>query len=140
MSDGKKKVHRFLGDTDTILMENLFVYHPATNEEYYLLENDPAFQIPDDTMYYEASLDNSGKYVVVKWDMGKSNTFVVIDYQERKGVARYSGAYRDICLMGDEVWLSTPDGIQRLPFPLIQEIQPYRYVFWGEQGSGFRKT
>lgn len=139
LSEGEKSAKCFLGNTDTILTYDLFVYSPGTNEQYYLLENDPQFRIPTGTMFSEAAIDDSGKYVIVKWNAGRTHTCVIVDYQARKGVARYSGEYVDICLVGNEVWLSTPDGIQRLPFPLIQEIQPDRYVFWGGHGDGFRE-
>ena len=122
--DGRRISSFFLGDTETILTNDLHVFHRKTQKMYYLLENDINTHLPRSPLQY--GIDLSGKYVTLMYD----NENVVIDWQRRKVVARYAGQGTQGCLIGNHFWISSENGIQRKPFPLMEEALPQKYVFW----------
>ncbi len=90
-----------------------------------MLENDPNWTKPGlgPSMCW---FDESRQYLSLMYD----NVNVVIDWHERKMVARYAGKHMKGCLINDEYWISSEDGIRRVPFPLIEDIPPRKLTTW----------
>ena len=63
--------------------------------------------------------DAAGKYIIIS-DL---NVNVVIDMPARKMIARYVGSILG-CIVEDEFWIWNPSGIQRKPFPIIEDLPP----------------
>lgn len=121
----KQISHCFLDDADTIITNDLHVYRPSTGESYYLLENTPLWQPPENKHVF-CRLDYSKKYIVVQF----CNANAVIDYAKRELVACYASGYRIGCIVEDEFWIGSENGVQRKPFPMIENIPDKKAVFW----------
>ena len=67
------------------------------------------------------------KYLCVMYD----NVNVVVDWETGKMVARYVGHFKKGCLMDNEYWIFSDEGLRRMPFPLIEDIPPRKPTFWG---------
>lgn len=115
----------FLDSPDLILTEDLYVYSPKTKEKFFLLENDPDWTKPGLGMP-TCWFDESKQYLSIMYD----NVNVVVDWYERRMVARYAGKTRKGCIINDEYWISSEEGIRRVPFPLIEDIPPRKLTTW----------
>jgi WD40 repeat protein len=110
---------RFFGDTETILTGDLCVYKTKTGEKYSLAENSPDWKLPD-TNPCRLWLDEAGRYLYLLYFRAN----VVIDIQERKVVAQYAAEYKRGCLIDGEYWISNEVGIEKKPFPIIEDLPP----------------
>lgn len=113
---GGRIAEYFLGDTGYILTNDLHVYDPETAESIYLLENEPSWK---PTAYRPSGcwIDESRHLVFLMY----TDTNVVIDWEAKKVVALYKGPFVKGCLIGNEYWISSGNGIRRLPFPMVEE-------------------
>ena len=124
-SHWKAKAKYFLDGMEFILTDDLHVLEHKTGKLYDLLENDPnreeMRQIPSDCW-----LDQSKRYISLLYETAN----VIVDWHARKVVARYASTFTRGCLIDQEYWVCTDEGIQRKPFPAFEEIPPQKYVFW----------
>lgn len=117
----------FLDSTEMILTKDLFVYIPKSGEQYYLLENDNDRKAPEYGML-EGWFDSNKEYLSISYD----NCNVVVDWKERKAVARYVSNFLQGCLINDEYWICTDGRIRRVAFPLIEDLPPRKLSTWGK--------
>lgn len=118
---GQRIARFFLGNTSRILTNDLYVYEPENGDGYFLLENDPQWVHPGVHEFVTPShcwFEENGRYLFLTYD----NVHVAIDWKKRKMVARYAGNLCRGKLMGNEYWMSTGDGVRRVPFPAIEDI------------------
>ena len=111
----------FLGNSETILTYDLHVYYPKTGLYEDLLENEHRFLMPQGT-FGNAWLDGSGRYIILRYPTAN----IIIDWSLRKVVACYAADFCEGCLVGNEFWISSNNGIVRKPFPLIEQIPSAR--------------
>ena len=121
---GKQIVEQYLGNTDTVITNDLFVFTPQVGKGYYLLENEVLPQLPK-WEPVNIRLDHSGQFVVLMYP----TVNIIVDREARRVVARYAGDFTKGCLVGNEFWISTKNGIVRKSFPLMEEIPPKRSAF-----------
>lgn len=115
----------FLENTNSIMMYDLTLLNSQTGEQYNILENEPS----DYTPYFRLSqcwLDHARKYIFLK----DNTANLVVDWQKRKIVARYAVQFAKGCLIGDEYWVPTKNGILKKPFPIFEEIPPQKLFSW----------
>lgn len=122
--NGERIAKRYLGNTDTVITNDLYVYHIKTGDGYYLLENDMDTPMPA-LKPHDCCIDESGRYIILEY----STVNIVVDWNARKVVSYYAGDFTKGCLVGDEFWVSTKNGIVRKPFPLMEEIPPERPIY-----------
>lgn len=111
----------FLHNTGQILTSDLCIFSPLTQKNIYLLENEADLSRlpkipPHGPIVYVT--DESGKYLtldLVDYD-------VIVDIETRKIVGLYHAKYVSGCIVGNEYWISLDSGVDRKPFPLIEEI------------------
>ena len=115
----------FLGDIDTILTQDLYVYTPSSGQLCDLIENRSVWnQTGQKPIDYR--IDRKRQYLTLL-----CNTVnVIIDMNARKLVARYAAQYRFGCIVGNEFWVCTDQGVLRKPFPLIEEMPPFKFPLW----------
>lgn len=109
----------FFGDLETILTEDLCVYKTKSGEKYSLTENSPDWKPPmglPGVFWF----DDTGRYLHILYLQAN----VVIDMQERKVVAQYAAEYKRGCLIDGEYWISNEVGIEKKPFPIIEDLPP----------------
>ena len=114
---GARIAKYFLGDTGYILTNDLFMYNPKTAKGFHLLENESTWSPPA----YRPSgcwTDDSRHLVFLMY----ANVNVALDWDARKIVALYRGSFAKGHLVGDEYWISSDNGIRKLPFPLIEHV------------------
>lgn len=122
-------------DTDGryILCEDYSVIDMKTMQSFSLLENDPDWVTaygPLDCVY----VPDRG-LLIAYHSMEDGN--VVIDCKARKRVAQYAhstnlevyAGYAG-CLIGDEYWIGTEEGIVRKPFPIFEEMPEEGFPGW----------
>lgn len=117
----RRSVMNFFGSPDRVLTSDLRIFTPATGEDVDLLENESEHTLPQEHPN-RCWLDHTGRYLCVRYMEGN----VVIDTQERKIAATYAAKYKEGCLIGNEYWLGTDNGVVRKPFPAFEEIPPYK--------------
>lgn len=113
----RKSVLNFFGSTDRVLTDDLHIYTPATGEDIHLLENETGHALPQDLPGH-CWMDHTGRYLCIRYDRGN----VIIDTQERKIAATYAAKFKQGCLIGNEYWLGTENGVVHKPFPAFEEI------------------
>ena len=115
----------FLCNTETILTNDLQVYQINSGKTDRLLLDDETAQlltIPPSNLI----ISTDKKYILLKCEQMD----IIVDADTRKMVARYATNSYHGCLIGNEYWVCTKEGVQRKPFPLIEPIPPKKYVFW----------
>lgn len=122
---GKQIVEQYLGNTDTVITNDLFVFTPQVGKGYYLLENEASPQFPE-LEPINVCLDYSGHFIVLMYN----TVNIVVDWKARKTVACYAAEYTKGCVVDDQFWVSSKNGILRKPFPIMEEIPRQKYVFW----------
>lgn len=123
--EGAKNAKRFFENSDNVLTNDLQVYEPATGSTYRLLENDQNWVAPGRS-FSDYWIDQSKRYITLKY----IPVNVVVDRHARQMIARYAGRYTRGCIVGEEYWISSDEGIRRLPFPLIEAVPKAKPVFW----------
>lgn len=119
-------------DGNYILCKDYSVIDMTTMQSFDLLENDsgwrPKFPCGDCVYIPEK------KILIAYHTMCDGN--VVIDCKARKRIAQYapadltSGAGFAGCLIGDEYWIGTNEGIVRKPFPMFEEMADKASPYW----------
>ena len=122
---GSQISYAFWESTETVLTNDLHIFHHATGEMQDLLENEDGWS-PPAVAPSSFSIDHSGQFLVLMYS--KSN--VIIDLNKRRVIAQYAGDYTRGCIVDDEFWISSDSGILRKSFPLMEEIPEMKYVFW----------
>lgn len=117
--------HTFFGDTETIITNDLYVYKPGAQESYYLIENSPEWVQPDRAPF-SIRWHEDNNYLTLCYNRGN----VVVDIKGRKVVAQYAAERKIGCLINGEYWVGAEQGVQRKPFPLMEEIPPDKHIFW----------
>ena len=115
--NGKRIARQFLGDTECVITNDLYVYNPKTGVGYYLLENDSAIHLPE-LEPVNCCIDYSGQYIVLMYN----TVNIVVDWNARKAVACYVADYTKGCIVGNQFWVSSKNGILQKPFPSMEEI------------------
>ncbi len=115
----------FLGDTETVLTNDLHIYKPATNEIYNLLERETEWERPLRAPS-SIQLSEDGKFLVLCYPTMN----VVVDMIDRKIIARYATDNSCGCLVNDKFWVYDESGVVKKPFPLIEQIPQCKYRFW----------
>lgn len=120
-------------DGQYILCEDYTVVDMTTMHEFNLLENDSDWVTaygPLDCVY----IADRG-LLIGYHDLEEGN--VVIDCKARKRVAQYVSAKNDDekagfagCLVGDEYWIGTEEGIVKKIFPIFEEMPEIRFPGW----------
>lgn len=115
----------FANASHSILTKNLRIIEMPTAEKYSLLENNATWKQPGLGPHsFWFTVD--GKYICIAYD----NANVIIDLQTRKIVAQYPGYFFRGCLIGDEYWVPTGEGVVRKRFPLIENIPPRKLSYF----------
>lgn len=115
-----------------ILCEDYSVIDMTTMQSFNLLENDSKW-IPENGCLDCEYLPDRGLLLAYH---GIYDGNVVIDCKARKRVAQYAPTEIGVragfagCLIGDEYWIGTADGIVRKPFPLFEEIPEKVSPWW----------
>lgn len=104
---------RFLNDTNTILTNDLCIYHVNTKEIERLINED---EIPESNFFSFRSVED--KYLIITY----SDSNIVIERDSKKIIARYFAELTHGCVVGDQFWICCDGGIQRKPFPLIEGV------------------
>lgn len=115
----------FLNGIETILSKDLYIIEPSSAKKSFLLQNATEWEQPGlgpSACWFEGN----GQYLTLMYN----NCNVIIDLSKREVVARYGGAFTKGCLINGEYWISSDTGIQRKPFPLIEELPPRKLVSW----------
>ena len=120
----------FLGDTETVLTNNLQVYCPKNGDMYTLIKKEDKKKIPANAPFDWKTTPNK-QYIILIYD----EMNVVVDIKTRSIVARYRTDFYHGCLIGDCFWVSSNDGIIKKPFPLIEDIPQKTYDFWNPWAS-----
>jgi len=107
----------FFGSADRMVTSSLHIFTPATGEVLSLLENETEHTLPQESPA-SCWMDCNGQYLCLRYMEGN----VVIDTQSRKIAATYAAKNRKGCLIGNEYWLGTENGIVRKTFPAFDEI------------------
>ena len=115
----------FLGNTDTVLTKDLFVYQPKTGKKYHLLENESRFELPE-CEPYDWKISSNKQYVILLY----KDTNIVVDITTKKVVARYNTDFYHGCLIDDQYWVCLDDHIQIKPFPFFENIPASKPCFW----------
>ena len=115
----------FIGDTETILTNDLQIYKPATNELYNLLANETQWERPDRGPS-NIQLSGDKKYLVLLYPTMN----VVVDISGRKTIARYAADFSQGCLIGDSFWIYNGSGVAVKEFPIVENTFPEKYKFW----------
>lgn len=123
--DAESISYAFLGDVDKVLTDDLYVVNLTSGEIYYLLENDPNWCAPTLGLL-DCKMDSGGRYIILKYAM----TIVVVDWPARRKIAQYATSRTDGCIVNNEFWVCSKDGLQRKPFPLIEDVPPYKPAFF----------
>lgn len=117
----------FWKDADTVLTEGLNIYQIRSKEKRQLcaegedLKQFCPYPISDLVMCQD------GRYVILVY----SNMDVIFDTVTWKVVARYAKNFYHGCLINNEYWICTEEGVQRKPFPCLEQIPPIKPIFWG---------
>ena len=116
----------FYSSTDRILLDDFWVYEPATGNSFNLLEN--CGKCPDGKPF-SYWLDHSAKYLC----LGYQNTNVLIDTSARKIVAQYAcDPVCHGCLIGNEYWVCYEGKLCHKPFPAFEDAPPIKKVDYME--------
>lgn len=117
---GEKLACNFVGNTETILTNDLHIYLPASKTIYSAVENSPEFRVPKQPPSF-CNLDVTGRYLQLGYIWAQCD--VVIDLQERRAVAQYAMPNGlPGCVVGEEYWTSSSQGILRKRFPVWEEM------------------
>ncbi len=117
---GKRIVQGFFGSPDTVITNDLLIHNTRTGEQFCLIDNEKNWMLPK-TRLIMCTSDFEKGYVFLIFD--RCN--VVVNYNERKVIACYATErIKQGCLVGDQYWISTKNGVVRKPFPLMEEIPP----------------
>lgn len=115
----------FWGDSETVLTGKLFRYQIITKEKRPLcaegedLKQFCPYPINDFVMCQD------GRYVILVYE----NMDVIFDTVTWKIVARYAKNFYHGCLIDNEYWLCTAEGVQRKPFPCLEPIPPIKPTY-----------
>ncbi len=120
---GGKSAFRFFDSTDRIITTDLQIYTPSTGTSYDLLEKESSWQRPEKGLC-DCWFDTSHRYLCLMY----RTVNVVIDIYARKVVAQYAADHKQGCLIGSEYWICVGDGIQRKPFPALEDAPPVKTV------------
>lgn len=104
-----------------VLFDNFTVRSFKTGEEFNLLENEPKHSRSPGG--FRCAYDRERSLLTVNFTSSCST--VVIDCKMRKIVAHYvpiSPGLNSGCLIGDEFWIGTRDGVIKRPFPHMDEF------------------
>jgi len=112
-------VRFFLDDAQLILTEDLFVCDLRNGTSYHLLENEENWENPIFPVLY-CRVDADKHYVVLFYD----DITVFVDFKTRKMVARYQTISTIGCIIGNNFWFCTEDGVKTKPFPSIEDVPP----------------
>ena len=115
----------FFGNTQTILTQDLFIYHPNTGDKYNLLENETRFQLPQSAPFDWKIVPNTQYIILIYNEMN-----IVVDIHTRKMVARYHTDFYHGNLIDEHYWVSTDSGVLIKPFPFIEDIPAKMIDFW----------
>lgn len=116
---------RFLGEAEKVLSTGLIIFEPATGLSYSILENNSGWE-PPYPLNHSCSVDEQKRYLTLHYS-GKGVAIVNLD--TRKIVAQYAGELPG-CIIGDEYWISSENGIRRLPFPYMEDFLSSKTIFW----------
>ena len=125
--EGSRHALCFLGNTDTIVTNDLHIYKPSTGEAYDLLENDTAWQHIDQHVS-DCWLDISKRYLCLMYQTAN----VIIDIHARKVAAQYAADFNRGCLIGDEYWICVDGKVLRKPFPAFEDVPPVKKSSFAE--------
>ena len=123
--EGSRIVYGFWKSTESVITNDLNIFHHATGGIQNLLKNESQWS-PTELAPLSLNTDRSGRFLVLNY----SRYNVVIDINMQCVVAQYVGQYTQGCIIGDEFWISSDSGILRKSFPLMEEIPEMKYVFW----------
>ena len=118
------KGHHIYGtDGRYVLFEDFFVEDLLTGSVYSLLENDINAHLQAGS--FTCAYDPQKNYLTVSYYSGKRMN-VVIDCTKRKRIAQYeresgSAGFKG-CVVGNEFWMGTENGIMKYPFPNCDTI------------------
>ena len=114
-----RKGHHVHGcDGRYVLYEDYYVEDLVTGNVFYLLENDTYESLQAGS--FDCTYNNQSNYLTVSYYAGKRMN-VVIDCTARKRIAQYERESMSVgykgCIVGNEFWMGTEDGIIKYPFP-----------------------
>lgn len=115
----------FLGCATRVLTQNLCAVDVASGAASSIVANTPEWEKPG-LGPHDFWFAPETKYLCVAYD----NANVIIDLQEKKMVARYSGRFIKGYLRKNQYWMPTEIGVESKPFPLIEEIPPRKLTYF----------
>ena len=111
-------------DGKCILREDFSVLDLDTMKEYRLFQEDVLKTLPRDG--FDWSYEEERQLLTVHYIAAKTN--IVIDCKKREVVGKYSRSNGFLgfegCLVGNEFWIGTDEGIIKYPFPNTEEVLP----------------
>lgn len=122
--DSTQRCGSFMKTPAALLRDDLSICLPAHNDSFSLVENCPSFQIP---FGYPQILHDSptSRYLQIVY-IGEA-LGIIMDKAEHRIVAQYVLPDRlPGCLVGDEYWLCSQQGLIRKPFPLWEQRPPQK--------------
>ena len=119
----------FLGNADTILTNDIYVFEPHSKSTYCLLENMPNWNPPGNRPS-NCSIDEKKQYITLSY----KNMDIVVDWIGRRIIAQYFTPLGSGCLIDNEYWISSDAGIRRMPFPFMETIPAAKPSFWTSLG------
>lgn len=122
--EGSQIACSFWENTEAVLTNDLHVFYPRSGKMEYLLKNEKEWTPP--ALKPSAYSIEYNRFVTLKY----RHSNVVIDLLERKIIAQYAGCDAGGCIVGNEFWISSESGIQRKPFPFMEDIPAVRNNFW----------
>ncbi|MBE6947499.1 MAG: hypothetical protein E7454_04535 [Ruminococcaceae bacterium] len=114
----------FLEDAQLVLTEDLFVCDLRNGTSYHLLENEGNWEAPIYPVLC-CWVDANRRYVVLVYD----DATIFVDFKTRKMVARYQAVSPGDCIIGNDFWTCTKEGVKIKPFPSIEDITPKKNAF-----------
>ena len=112
--------HAFFCNPDTVITNDLLIHNVRTGEQFCLIENEANWTPPENSFHTCVPEMDRG-YVVLIYDTCN----VVVDLSKRKVIACYASDYiARGCIIDDQYWIGTNNGVQRKPFPIMEDIPP----------------
>ena len=114
----------FLGNAETVLTQNLMVYHIGDGKLSQLLLDDLDLCLSSPLI--DVKVSNDSRYITLIFN----NMNIIVSTLTRKIVARYATNFYHGCLIDNEYWICLDSGTQKRSFPSIEEIRPEKADFW----------
>lgn len=117
-----------------ILRSDYSVLDLKTMQTFSLLENEPEWKPREG---YSECVYLQERNLLICYYLFEDIGNVIVDCAARKRVAQYDAmtplkaGYKG-CLIDNEYWIGTPEGIKRKEFPIFEEMPERKILWWGD--------